>query len=183
MIKINLLPREERVRRTPINTKLILAGVGAVFALLLMAAGYYWLNGEVDRLQVAVRDTQAEVRRFDDLAKQVDRYRGEKKRLEEKIKIIDTLVAAQAGPVHLLDEVSKVLPKEIWLTALNRTGKKLDISGIAFSNFNVAALMTDLGKSSTLLKNVDLVVSEKTAIEGAPVERFTITAEVVEAKR
>src|SRR5574337_660917 len=182
MIKINLLPREERVRSAPVTTKLILAGVCAVLALAVMAAGYFWLNGEVGRLEDSVRQTQAEVKRFDDLAKQVDRYRAEKKRLEEKIKIIDTLVASQGGPVHLLDEVSRALPNEVWLTSLNRTGKKVDLSGIAFSNFNVAALMTSLGKASALFKNVDLVVSEKTTIEGTAVERFTITAEVVEGK-
>ena len=182
MIKINLLPREERIRHAPLPTKLILAGAVVVVALLVMAYGWYWLSGEVGRLEAQIRQTQAEVRRYDELAKQVDRYRQEKKRLEEKIKIIETLVAAQAGPVQLLDEVSKALPNEVWLTSINRTGKRIEISGIAFSNFNVATLMTNLGKASNLLSSVDLVVSEKTAVENVPVERFTITADVVEGK-
>jgi len=91
-------------------------------------------------------------------------------------------VAAQAGPVQLLDEVSKALPAEVWLTTLNRTGKRLEISGVAFSNFNVATLMTNLGKTGTRLSNVDLVISEKITIEDVPMERFTITAEVLEGK-
>jgi type IV pilus assembly protein PilN len=182
MIKINLLPREERVRRAPINTTLILAGVGVVVALLAMAYGWYWLSGDVERLEGAIRQAQADVKRYDELAKQVDTFRAEKKRVEEKIKVIETLVAAQGGPVQLLDEVSKALPNEVWLTSFNRTGKRLEISGIAFSNFNVAALMTSLGKASNVLKSVDLVVSEKTTVENQSVEKFTITAEVVEGK-
>lgn len=182
MIKINLLPREERVRRAPINTTLILAGVGVVIALLAMAYGWYWLSGEVERLEASVRQAQADVKRFDDLAKQVDTYRAEKKRLEEKIKVIETLVAAQGGPVQLLDEVSKALPNEVWLISFSRTGKKLEISGFAFSNFNVATLMTNLGRASNVLKSVDLVVSEKATVENQSVEKFIITAEVVEAK-
>lgn len=182
MIKINLLPREERARRAPINTNLILAGVGVVVVLLVMAYGWYWLNGDVEHLEGTIRQTQADVKRYDDLAKQVDTFRAEKKRLEEKIKVIETLVVAQGGPVQLLDEVSKDLPNEVWLTSLNRTGKKLEISGIAFSNFNVAELMTKLGNASNLLKNVDLVVSEKSTVENQSVEKFIITAEVVEGK-
>ena len=182
MIKINLLPREERVKRAPINTNLILAGVGAAVVLLAMAYGWYWLNGEVGRLEGAIRQAQADAKRYDDLAKQVDTFRAEKKRLEEKIKVIETLVAAQRGPVQLLDEVSRDLPNEVWLTSFNRTGKKLEISGIAFSNFNVATLMTNLGNATNLLKNVDLVVSEKTTVEQQSVEKFTITAEIVEEK-
>lgn len=182
MIKINLLPREERIKRAPLPTAFVLGTACGVVLLLAMAYGWYWLTSEVSNLETTIRETQAELRRFDELAKQVDRFRAEKKRLEEKIKIIETLVAAQAGPVKLLDEVSKALPAEVWLTTLNRTGKRLEISGIAFSNFNVATLMTNLGKASTLLTNVDLVISEKTTVEDVPVERFTITAEVTEGK-
>ncbi len=182
MIKINLLPREERIRRAPVNATLILAAAGAVVLVLAMAYGWYWLNGEVGRLQASLQQTQADLKRFEDMAKQVDRFRQDKARLEEKIKIIETLVAAQGGPVRILDEVSKALPNEVWLTSMNRTGKRLEISGIAFSNFNLATLMTNLGKASDLLSNVDLVVSEKTQVEGVPVEKFTITMDIKEGK-
>jgi len=180
MIKINLLPREERIRRAPVRTGVILATVCAVVLLLAMAYGWYWLNGEVSRLQSNIRQTQAELQRFEELAKQVDRFREEKKRLEEKIKVIETLVAEQAGPVQLLDEVSKALPNEVWLTSFSRTGKRLEIGGVAFSNFSVAALMTNLAKGSGLVSNVDLVVSEKISVENVPVERFIITMDVKE---
>jgi Tfp pilus assembly protein PilN len=182
MIKINLLPREERIKRAPLPTAFVLGTACGVVVLLAMAYGYYWLTSEVSNLEASIRQTQAELRRFDELAKQVDRYRAEKARLEEKIKIIETLVAAQAGPVQLLDEVSKAMPPEVWLTALNRTGRRLEISGVAFSNFNVANLMTNLSKASRLLSNVDLVISEKILVEEVPVERFTITAEVTEGR-
>jgi Tfp pilus assembly protein PilN len=182
MIKINLLPREERARSAPLPTTLILGMACGVVLLLAMGIGWFWLNGEVAHLESTIKQTQEELRRFDELAKQVDRFRAEKKRLEEKIKIIETLVAAQGGPVQILDEVSKALPTEVWLTALNRTGKRLEISGIAFSNFSVATLMTNLGNASKLLTNVDLVIAEKTKVEEVPVERFTITAEVIEDK-
>ncbi len=178
MIRINLLPREERVRRAPVSITRILVAVCAVIMLLAMAYGWYWMSGEVGRLESTIKQTQAELKRYEDLAKQVDKYRAEKKRLEEKIHVIETLVAAQAGPVRLLDEVSKALPNEVWLTTFNRTGKRLEISGIAFSNFNVAGLMTNLGKASDVISNVDLVVSEKTQVEQVPVERFTITMDV-----
>jgi type IV pilus assembly protein PilN len=182
MIKINLLPREERKRQAPVNTKLLL-GVGGVCAVLAgMGYGWFWLNGEVNRLQAGIQQTQAELKRFEELAKQVDKFQAEKKRLEEKIKIIATLTAAQGGPVRLLDEVSKALPNEVWLTAFTRTGKKLDLSGIAYSNFNVANFMTNLAAASGLIGNVDLVVSEKATVEQVPVERFSITMEVKDGK-
>jgi type IV pilus assembly protein PilN len=181
MIKINLLPREERKRRTQVNPALLLGLLGAVVVVLAMGYGWYWLNGEVDRLQSDIQATQAELKRFEELAKQVDKFQAEKKRLEEKIKVIETLVVAQGGPVRLLDEVSKALPNEVWLTTFNRVGKRLEIGGIAFSNFSVANFMTNLG-ASALIANVDLVVSEKAVVEQVPVERFNITMDVKDGK-
>jgi type IV pilus assembly protein PilN len=182
MIRINLLPPEERKRRAPIPTKLILAGFGVVVVLLGMAYGWYWLSGEVEGVRKKITETQAELKRYEELAKQVDKAQAEKKKLEEKIKIIEKLVAAQGGPVQLLDEVSKSLPNDVWLTSVNRSGKKLEISGVAFTNFSVANFMTSLGRATDVLSSVDLVVSEKTTVEQAPVEKFTIVAEVKEGK-
>ena len=123
MIKINLLPREERKRRTQVNPAVLLGVLGAVVVVLAMGYGWYWLNGEVNRLQADIQTTQAELKRFEELAKQVDKFQAEKKRLEEKIKVIETLVVAQGGPVRLLDEVSKALPNEVWLTTVQPGGQ------------------------------------------------------------
>jgi type IV pilus assembly protein PilN len=182
MIKINLLPREERRRRAPTSPLVGLAVLGVFLLGGLLVYGWWWLQSEVSGLEERIRHTQAELRRFEQLAKQVDQYKNEKKILEEKIKIIETLVAAQGGPVRLLDEVSRALPGEVWLTSMNRTGKRLDVSGIAFSNFSVAAFMTNLGKASAHISSVDLVVSEKTTVEQVPVEKFSITMEVKDKK-
>jgi type IV pilus assembly protein PilN len=182
MIKINLLPREERRRRAPTSPLVYLAVLGAVVLAGGLAYGWYWLQSEVTAVEGRIAQTQAELKRYEQLAKQVDQYRAEKKLLEDKIKIIDTLVAAQGGPVRLLDEVSKALPGEVWLTAMNRTGKRLDVSGIAFSNFSVATFMTNLGKASSFIRTVDLVVSEKALVEQVPVEKFSITMEVKDGK-
>jgi type IV pilus assembly protein PilN len=183
MIKINLLPREGRPRGpVTVNTTLLLAIGGVAVVGLAMGYGWYWLNGEVGNLETDIKKTEVELKRYEELAKQVDRYQGEKKRLEEKIKVITTLMAAQAGPVRLLDEVSRALPNEVWLTSFARTGKKMDIQGIAFSNFNVANFMTNLSSTSTLISNVDLVESVKATVEQVPVERFSITAELKEPK-
>ncbi|HSB79021.1 MAG TPA: PilN domain-containing protein [Candidatus Methylomirabilis sp.] len=182
MIKINLLPQEERKKGTPVNTSVILGALGCVVVLLAMGYGWYWLSQQVGGLQTSITQGRAELKRYEEEAKLVDKFRDDKKKLEEKIKVIATLVSAQGGPVRLLDDVSRALPNEIWLTAVTRAGKKLDVSGIAFSNFSVANFMTNLGKASPLISNVDLVVSEKAVVEQVPVERFSVTMEVKDGK-
>jgi type IV pilus assembly protein PilN len=182
MIKINLLPREERIRRKPLDTTFILVAVCAAVLAAAMAYGWIWLSGEVSRVQANIAQTQADLRKFDELAKQVEKFRTEKQKLQDKIKVIESLAAAQKGPVRVLDEVSKALPNDVWLTAVNRTGRRLEISGIAFSPFQVADFMKNLGVAGDLLQSVDLVVSESAKVEEVPVQRFTITAEIKDGK-
>jgi type IV pilus assembly protein PilN len=182
MIKINLLPREERIRRKPLDTTFIFVAVFAAVLAAAMAWGWFWLSGEVNRVQADIAQTQADLRRYDELAKEVERLRTVRQKLQDMITATETLVAAQSGPVRVLDEVSKALPNEVWLTAFNRTGRRLEISGIAFSPFQVADFMKNLGGAADLLQNVDLVISESAKVEEVPVQRFTITADLREGK-
>jgi type IV pilus assembly protein PilN len=178
MIKINLLPRDEQKKSAPISAKPILIGLGVVVVLAGLGYGWYWFSGVVEDVRQEIVRTQAELKRVEEIAKLVDKLQKDKKLVEDKIKVIDTLVVAQSGPVRLLDEISRALPSEVWLTNFARTGKKLEISGIAFSNFHVATFMTNLGRAGELVSNVDLLVSEKAVVEQVPVERFSISVDL-----
>lgn len=182
MIKINLLPREEQKKAAPPSATPYLAGLGVVVFLGLMGYGWYWLSGEIEGVQKEIERTQTELKRVEDITKLVDKLQKDKKTVQDKLKTVETLVAAQSGPVRLLDEISRDLPKEIWLTSMVRAGKKLDISGFAFSPYSVATFMTNLGAAKELVNSVDLVVSEKAMVEQVPVERFSVTLELKEGK-
>ncbi len=182
MIKINLLPREEQKKAAPPSMTPYLAGLGVVVLLGVMGYGWYWLSGEVEAVQSEITRTQAELKRVEDITKLVDKLQKDKKTVQDKLKTVETLVTAQSGPVRLLDVISRDLPKEVWLTGMVRAGKKLDISGIAFSPYAVATFMTNLGAAKELVNSVDLVVSEKAVVETVPVERFSITMDLKEGK-
>lgn len=178
MIKINLLPREQRKREPKVNLKLIGGVALGIFALAGM--GYFWwtLKGEVDRLKHQIDEVKQELQRNTELAKQVEQYKADKKKLEERLQVVERLSASQSGPVKLLDQLSLLLPSEVWFTALSKTSDRLVLQGYALSNFAVANLMINMGKAAPLFQNVELSYTEKATIEKVPVEKFEITAEV-----
>ncbi len=182
MIKINLLPKEEQKRRAPVRPNTVLFTAGAIILVVAMAYGWYWLSGTVQAVATDIENRKVELKRFESRAKDVEKYQAEKKRLEERLKAINSLVAATGNSSRLLDEVSKALPNEVWLTSISRVGKKIDIAGFAFTNLGVATFMTNLSNASSILSNVDLLESAKSTVEQIPVERFSITAEVKDTK-
>ena len=177
MIRINLLPKE-RQRRAGIKVPMAAAygGIGAI--VVLAGLGYYWyrLDQQIDQLKGEVSRATQELKRYENEIKRVNQFKADKQRLEERLKIVGRLAEEQVGPVRLLDQVSRALPEEVWLTAMNKTRERLVLQGYAFSNTGIANFMTELQKLQPTVKNVDLTFTEKAVVERVPVERFEITA-------
>lgn len=176
MIKINLLPKERRRRALSMGRPVLTGVLVCVVVLLGMLGAWWWLEGQVQALQQDIRQKSAELERYKNEIKKVEQFLSEKKRLEERLQVVAKLAAEQEGPVRLLDQLSRVLPDEVWLTGMNKTKEKLTLQGYAFSNFGIANFMTELGKLQPMLRNVELTFSEKATVERVPVERFEITA-------
>lgn len=177
MITINLLPKERRRGRgVSLPKPALFAGIGAVVLVVAMVAFWLHLTNQVQQLQENVTRNRQELKKYEAEIKRVEQFRADKKRLEERLRVVEKLATEQGGPVRLLDQISRALPDEVWLTGLNKTRDRLSISGFAFSNFGIANFMTELGKLQPAIRNVELVVSEKSVVERVPVERFEITA-------
>ena len=175
MIKINLLPKERRRRALSVGRPVVYVVVGCVVVLGGMGGGWWWLEGQVQHLQQDIGQKRVELERYRNEIKKVEQFLSEKKRLEERLRVVAKLAAEQEGPVRLLDQLSRALPDEVWLTSMNRTKDRLVLQGFAFSNFGIANFMTELGKLQPTLRNVELTFSEKATVERVPVERFEIT--------
>ncbi|HDK16995.1 MAG TPA: hypothetical protein ENG75_03515 [Nitrospirae bacterium] len=80
-------------------------------------------------------------------------------------------------PLRLLDEVSTQLPRGVWLTALSHSGTKINVSGFAFSNYELVNYVQKL-KGSKYLSEVALVESRKEAIGDISVYKFILTFDI-----
>ena len=148
---------------------------------LVVVLGLLWLilTMQISDLKQEIERTQAELLKYQTIAKEVEKYKADKRNLEEKLASIDRLKAGQVGPVHMLDEASQLLPQGIWLTSLNNSASRLTLQGYSFSNFAIADFMTRLAKApSARFTNVDLTYSEQAKIGKVPIEKFEITCTI-----
>lgn len=178
MIRVNLLPKVSRASTTR-DWRSMAGGAAAAFVVLAMVYMWWSVSSQARNLEGRIASTQAEIQKLESVAKKVDQYKADKKMLEERLKVIQTLLASQSVPVHLLQALNDQLPDEVWLNAVSKTGGRLIIRGYSFTDFGIANFMTRLGQAAPLLQDVELVVSEQAEVQKVPLKKFEIVCKVL----
>ncbi|MBW2432157.1 MAG: PilN domain-containing protein, partial [Deltaproteobacteria bacterium] len=148
MIRINLLPfradrKKENVRR---QVSLFLLSL----VLVLIIAFYYNfdLSSKVGKLNKKIKETNAELTKYNEINKEIARIRKNLENLRKKLAVIEQLESDRYAPVILLDTMTQVLvAKRMWLDELVVQDNIVKISGIALDEKTVADFMVRLQKS------------------------------------
>jgi type IV pilus assembly protein PilN len=180
MIRINLLPRDERqVKRT-----ITLPKVGTVMPLLvlilvaaLFAAFSVVQAMQVSRLQADIARAEQEADKLRPQIQTINELTQKRQEVERRLGVITNLDKQRLTRVKLVDEISKSIPEHLWLTSFEEIpgANKIQVEGVTFSNVIVADFMSRL-ESSPLYGDVDLIVAEKGTIDQRTVVKFKVTA-------
>lgn len=179
MIKINLLPRGERVKKREfklpqLSTVYTVAGVGIFCAVIVGSAVMQQHKVAVLNKKISVANEESK-KLAPQLAK-IKEITREREEVDRRLNIIAELDRARYYRVKLLNDVSFNLPVNCWLTAFNEvTPNQFTLDGVAFSNYTVADIMTNLETSPTVTK-VDLKIAEKGKIKDREVMKFKLVA-------
>lgn len=179
MIKINLLPakRKPAKKLSPLQQQLIIAGFVLVVSLGVMGFWWWGMHLRINELKSEKADAEAKIAQQENMLKEVKNVEKEEEEVNKKIAVIKELEAKQTGPVRLLDEVSKLLPKGVGLTVLTEKGGQVDIEGNAFTNHDLVAFVDNL-KNSPLFSDVFLLVSEQGKLEGVDIYKYKLQLKV-----
>ena len=158
MIKINLLLAKKKPPKklTALQQQMVLVGFG--FGLL--TAGMYLytekLNDQIAGLERDKASAEARIRDQENMLKEVQNIEEERKKVLDKISIIEQLKKNQAGPVRILDELSRALPTGVNIDSLTESGGNINISGMAFTNDDIVRYVDNL-KNSPFFADVYLI--------------------------
>lgn len=175
MIKINLLPTKKKPPKkvTELQQQLILGVL-----ILALAGGGMWsyrnsLSAKIDALSRTKATAQARIKEQDNLLKAVKTVEEERKKVNDKIAIIEKLKKNQGSLVHLLDEISKALPLGVNLTLLSENGGKVDMEGTAFTNNDIVRFVDNL-KASPYCSDVYLLETSQSTQDGIEVYKYKL---------
>jgi len=178
MIRINLLPREERQTRRSVQ----LPKIGSLmpFLVLLVVIALFgavsvFQTLQIGRLKSDIARAEQESEKLRPQIQTIQELTQKREELQRRLNVIQDLDKTRLQRVMLVDELSKCVPEHLWLTSYEETGNKVQIEGVTFSNLLVADFMTRL-EASPLYGSVDLLVAEKGQIDQRNVVKFKVTA-------
>jgi type IV pilus assembly protein PilN len=153
MIRINLLPVRAAKKREFGRQQIVL------FALLLVLAAignWFWYNkvgNELTSLDNQIARTHAEIAQLEKTIGEVKSIKEDKKALEDKLKILDTLKKGRTGPVKVMDELATLIPQKVWLLDYVEAAGQVTMTGQSAAYEDLSAFSKKL-KASTHFTNV-----------------------------
>jgi type IV pilus assembly protein PilN len=189
LIKINLLAVDrERAKKKAtfqVGQKITVGCSLILVATALIVGWWYWsLQRDSAELNQQILAAQRETARLQTVIQQVRQFEEQRAQLQQRVTLIEQLRKGQTGPVHLLDQVSRVLPDSMWLIELKQTATgDVTIDGRCTSLTALSDFVSGLEASSYFAKPVEIVDSTvDPATPTAPeVIRFSVKAKFVSA--
>ena len=178
MMEINLLPHREARRAADLRETIALLVLG----LIVLAGGMFMMDRSVksdrEQAQMAVTQLEADIARYKPQLALVEDFKKQKKQLQDKLDVINSLEASRTGPVRVLDELSTNVPDRLWLTGIATKGKAIRLEGQSLDTGVVADFLRVLNASPYFV-NVDLdKTSGGQVVEGVRLVNFVILADM-----
>lgn len=186
MIRVNLLPPEILEKRKA--ERRLAYMVAALVAVSLVLAGV-WVFA-FTRANAKQRDLEAKQQELQQVTAQaasLEIFEVQQAELARRRSVAQLALDARQNWAKLFDEISLVLPSDMWVSVLDATTEsKLQIDGYSvdatdtpdYGHKTVAKLLVRLAELEQLA-DVWLSNSVKTEVEDQPALQFTVTAGVV----
>ena len=177
MIHINLLPVRAAQKKEKLRGQIAVTILSLVLTFVACSAVYASLLFKVNDLEEEITNKEARIKVLKKALGEVTEFKKKREELAGKLEILEQLKEGKSGPVHLLDELSLVLPEKLWLTSFKESGGAVTISGVGLNEDVVAMFLKKL-EQSPYYKNVELQVIEQSSQAGVKTNKFSVVAKV-----
>lgn len=170
---INLLPWREEIITYNKKVFFWIMSISLVMSGFFLIFIYHLFFGQIEYTKSY---TQALESAKTNLISNVSAYFNDKKlqeKINARINVLQQLQESRYTTVRILNEITKIIPKGVYLTKMTRKDNDLEIEGLANSNLLIASFMQAIDKSSSL-KIMSLQKVEKTEEKKVVATQFAI---------
>ncbi len=176
MVRINLLPSGKK-KAVIVPPSIIYGVIAFVILIIITVTITFFLNKRIAGMETEIAIQEQNLNNLKSKLTEVRNYENDNQEFRNKTNIIEQLKKNQIVPLRLLDEVSEMLPKGVWLTELADKGSIVSIQGYAHTNYDLVTYVQNL-KGSKYLENVSLIESRQTDVEKFSIYKFKLTFKV-----
>lgn len=186
MIRINLLPSEDRSKKRKISLPSISGGsvmwvLLGVFIYAGAVAGIWALQSrKVSEYETKIQALKEESARLAPQLAKIRKLTAEREEVNKRLDIIASLDKDRYLRVRMMNDVAFEVPENCWIEEVRESGggSGITIQGVTFSNFIIADLMTSLERSGRF-SDIALSKAEEGDIDDVKVVKFGISAKLV----
>lgn len=148
--RFNLLPH--RAKKQLWGRRVLVRQIGLVLMLAFLAASaiYGGIVARLNYLEAYNRGLQSAVEKILPEFRASQQFQKQRDEMLERQKVLERLDARRSTSVMILDDVSRALPSEAYLTRLEEDGDKFRLEGKALNNGAIAKLFESLVRSERL---------------------------------
>lgn len=182
MIRINLLAVERgsapRAAIIPAAHRVTLAASLILLGTALAVGWWFWSLRQASlQLDRDIAQAEVETQQLRSVLSQVQKFEARKAQLQQRVTLIEQLRRGQTGPVHMLDEISRALPEQLWLTQMTQKGQEITLAGMTTSMSGLSDFVAGLEGSRWFKKPVDIIDSEVSAdAKAGDLVKFSVKA-------
>jgi type IV pilus assembly protein PilN len=185
MIRVNLLPREEKAKRksasAPVDLKIgdmVLPAIVLGAAALVITGSTMSQRSRQAGLEKSIQQVESESRALAPQIARVNQLAQERAELDLRMGIISKLEKGRTQSVRLMDELARCVPDHLWLTGVSQdAGNHLQLEGVTYSNLVVSDFMSRIERSP-MFSNVELAVAERGQVTDKSVVKFSVSCTV-----
>jgi type IV pilus assembly protein PilN len=156
VILINLLPHREAARKRRREIFYGALGASAFGGLVIAGMVWLWFSAQISSQQNRNTILSNEIKRLDNQIKDIASLQEEIAALRARQQAVEDLQADRNMPVHLLNELVKMLPDGVYVTSVRQNGGNVALTGVAQSNERVSELLRNLSNNSLYLTRPEL---------------------------
>ncbi|MDR1889757.1 MAG: PilN domain-containing protein [Zoogloeaceae bacterium] len=181
MIRINLLPYREEIRKAKRRQFYSMAVMFSVLGALVVLLAYLAISAAISNQ----RDTNKTLQDASDAAKaqveEIAKIKAQTQALLGRKNAIESLQSDRANTVHLLSELVRRTPEGIYLTSVQQAGRLVTVKGYTQSNSRVSNFMRNI-ESSNWMAASQLIEVKASVVNGRRIPEFSLSFQLVPDK-
>ncbi|MBI4966031.1 MAG: PilN domain-containing protein [Desulfomonile tiedjei] len=146
MVRINLLPIRETLRKREFKQFALLAIIIIVSAFGLMVLSYTFFTYRVSSLEGEQKVQQTKLNKLKEQNKEIEALKNEITRLQKQVDTIERLTKIRDTPAPFMAALSLAIPDEVWISAISKTGRNFTLDGTGIDNTVVVNFVERLQK-------------------------------------